>query len=60
MLEEYVMSRKLLKRLNSKESSSNFEKVFNDDILEVELYFHLRLTATQIQGYEGKTQQLYY
>lgn len=44
MFEEYIMVRKLLKRLNGKESSLNFKKVFNDDILEAKSYFHLRFT----------------
>lgn len=44
MFEEYIMVRKLLKRLNSKESSLNFKKAFSDGILETKSYFHLRFT----------------
>lgn len=50
MLEEYVMIRKLLKRLNGKESSLNFKKAFNDDILEVEFAFPFEINCNSNLG----------
>lgn len=44
MLEKYVMIKKLLRRLNIRESSLNFKMTFNDGILEAKFIFHLRFT----------------
>lgn len=59
MLEEYVMIRQLLKRLNGTESSLHFWKVFNDGILETKFIFSLEIDfASQGQSFEDKTVQL--